>query len=648
MPLTGYAQRDDGLLEFRRDDGTTFALPSTPETVAEAMRLDGGARPFGDYASLVRPTSMAGSPEALADASAVGGGPAAGTSAAPVHSAPVGPSGAGLAAARSQALDFGAPAAAGPPAPGGASDAAWAGQAQQANAEAEARAAATLAEVNAGRAQRGQAPLVRGEGGAVAEAPPPPAGAGAPAQIDPSARLTLPSAGGPRGGSPGDEFRLSPSLQAEIARSNAPPVLVGRTPSGYVSTGKQVRGEQGPSAQTFDDLARANEHVVGLKGALAREEGKALEGKVSAQDQAIARYERERERYQRVYDEEDARIAKTLEDVEKGADPGRFWKNQGAWGQLVGALSILAGQVGAAMMGSNRNLALEIITKRVDEDIASQDPRRRLEASEMRLGHAAKRLGSLQSAIDYERLQRHALVDAQLAKMEADAQGDDEATGQIGLLRAQNSQKIAELAMQIDANKRGVVSESFAYKQGGPVYAGGTPLTFSQRAELRKEAREERELYDKGRRSEAQNARDLRESGAQIAVYNGEQVALRVDKTEAEKVRKTLGAIKQMNELIDERDRLNTMGTRLSPEESARFEQINRSIAAHQSTIDDMGVLGETERKEMRAATQSYLGGKGTSDAMRKNIDARARALLEQTAEGVVRDGRVVPLMGRR
>lgn len=699
--LTGWSPTDDGQLAFARDDGTSFTLPATPAAVGAAVQLDsqaGALKPMETYGQLVRGAGLgpqATGPEALAQGDAgaagagnnwgggagVGGGAPVGQApkadfgegfgasvqpsfsltepnawgtrgnagplppASPAHDSPAGPK---LSAAQAAQADFFAQPGPGASGAGGSSIASFAADVPKAAAEFDARKAATIADVNATRTAKGLAPLVTGPDGTLVEATT--AGKAPPAQVDPGARVTLPTSGGGSFGVAGvGGYARDPMLQQmmdDVRRNNGR--VVGRLARGYQSQGKVVESELGPSAAAFDDMAKQSEHVVGLKAELARREGYALEGKVNAQDLAIAKFEEERKKALTAYDQEGKRLERLVGEAEKGeVDPSRYWKNQGAWGQLVGALSILAGAMGGALDGTKRNQALEIISRRVDEDIAAQDPHKKISASERRLDATAKRLGSLQSAIDYERLQRHVLVDSRLAQMEQAAQGDDE-KGNLGIIRAQNNARMSELAMQIDARRNGTAKETYKFSQGGAVYALNPNQAFDRQVKLMELDLKARGATSDEIRARAQAMKDAREAQPETAVYNGEQVALKVDKGEAEKVRKTLASIKQMDDLMAERDKLNTIGTRLSPEQSARFDQINRSISAHQSTIDDMGVLGETERQEMRDATRSYLAGKGLSDAMRQNIHAKARAVLEQTGAGVVRNGQVVPLMGQK
>lgn len=636
MPLAGYTAHDDAI-EFHRDDGTSFALPKTPETVAEAARLDGGAKGLDFYRGLAAP--MATSPDALAMAPSVemagGGGampPPAPPAGAPSQGPPLG--------------DYGSFSLSKPIGQ-------WLDERKAVRGTADEVQGASLSAARQRDMAAGVTPTEPGLSMVPArpapEAPPP--APAPPGQIDPSARLTLPAARGAGGAPGGGGYQMDPLLAQELARASRAPVVIGRSKAGFQSQGKVVEGEAGPSAQSFDDVARASESVVDLKGALAREDAKATEGKVTAQDEAIVRAEAARTRALEGFDAADRDVQRLRTEVEKGeVDPGRFWTRQGAFGQLTAALSIVAGQIGAAMMKSDKNIALDIINKYVDDDIAAQvhnlsSKRAALGDAERQFDLNIKRLGSLQTAIDYERLQKHQLVDAHLAKLELKAQGDDEQTGQIGLIRAQNSQRIAELAMSIDAKKAGTVKETLKYNPGGAIYAPGSgPLTFAQRAELRKEAREDRKLYQEGTRTEAQNVKDLREAQAPGAVVRGQDVELPgYEKGEGEKARKALAAADELEELTRRRDQLNTLGTRLTFDKQAELDQINAAIGARLSTFREMGVQGETERQQFDKTASSYLAGKGTSGGILSEVETHRKSILRQgRAQFRAGDGKAV------
>lgn len=646
MPIAGYTPVGDGTIDFHRDDGTSFRMPATPDTVAEAYKLDGGAKPPEFYNALMAPAPMATSPGALA-------GPAMS-----VEPAPAGPPASVAGAPLPEPPQAGAVPVAGPALDGfgSFSTSKPLGQylserrAVQGEVPSASLAAAAERDRAAGITEKPRELSIFGPGSAGAT---PPAAPAAPAAIDPGMRLTLPAGGGSPGVSGSGGYARDPMLQKMFDRMQAGPQVIGRVARGYNSQGKVVESELGPGAEAFDDMARASEHVVGLKADLARKDADATQGKVVAQDQAVSRAE---QAYQKTLDGFDAAerdIAARREQIDKESiDPGRFWTDQGAWGSLVGALSIMAGQIGAAMMKSDKNVALEVINRKVDQDIAAQvenlgNKRKALGDAERTFDLNIKRLGSLQAAIDYERLQKHVLVDAQLSKLELEAQADDE-KGNLGLMRASNAQRISELAMGIDAKRNGTSKETYKHSQGGAIYAAGSNLTFDQQLKLMHADLEARKANTDAGRAAAQNAKDMREAGPQIAVYNGEQVALKVDKAEAEKVRKVIASGQQLATELKQFDEGNTLMSRLSPEGKAKREQMAKSIGAHLSTLDEMGVQSETERKEMNEALSSFLGGKGTTDAIRANIDSKSRAVLEQTAEGVVRGGRVVPLQGQR
>jgi hypothetical protein len=71
---------------------------------------------------------------------------------------------------------------------------------------------------------------------------------------------------------------------------------------------------------------------------------------------------------------QEAQANKILE--QNKIDPGRKWSNMGIGNKILAGISIALGGIGAGLTGSNKNYALEIINKAIDDDIEAQKSNR--------------------------------------------------------------------------------------------------------------------------------------------------------------------------------------------------------------------------------------------------------------------------------
>jgi hypothetical protein len=594
---------------------------------------------------------MATSPDALAMNDAA---PAPGSLALAIADVPMGaPAGAGGAAPAAPAMmpwEREAAAAVAPRAGAGGTGVAGAGgggdvdmrqfalDAAKADAVRVDQLRSLDADINAVRAKQGLAPMVFDESGqktGYAELKAAPTG---PAQIDPSLRLTLPTARGSAGSTGAGGFAPSAELMAEYNRKSGP---IGFSKASWATQGKSVQGELGPDAEIKNENYRRLTNVAYQE---ALKQGKAagtLEGNIYAAEESLKANEALRQDTQKRIDEDLNEVRRIGKEAEEGkVDPGNFWAKQGTWGQLAGALSIALGAIGAAMMKSDKNLALDIINRSIDQDINAQvenlaNKRKSVGDAERRFELNVRRMGSLSTAIEHEKLQKLELVKAKLLRDDALAEAgnpnspDPEA---LGITMSRLEAQIAAQEMKFSAAYNGTATTTSKWNPGGPVYgAGGKPLTFEQRQSLRKEMRDERGQWNDLRRTDAQNAKDLAEAAPQGAVVNGQDVELPgYGKEEGAKARKAIVATDQLETLVKKRDELNTLGTRLSPEQTADLKRTNEAIGAHVSTIREMGVQGETERQNWNDISDAYIGGKGTSKALLDEAKAIKGSILRQ------------------
>jgi hypothetical protein len=661
MPLR-YEPNPSGGITFHDDDQGTSFTAYGPAAQSQALKIDaanGQTQPIDFYQGLGRPQPLATSPEALADASgATGGGDAGKVSGAlfgPTTPAPLVSSG---PAEQTTSPVSGLPPITSPPTlssgpTGRAAEAAIAQAGTPGGDAGKVQGALGFAPVNVPGVEPMQlAPGLstpssrvlalrlngqQKEGDALGK-------------VDPKTVQTFPVGARPPGGAPAGTG--NPVLDRLVAQALQPGQLV-RTPGGWIPSTKTVRSEIGPDVESFHMLGAKSQERAGIQAEGAEGRAKQAEKQadvlsevVPVEQAALAKANAELERNQRAYDAADADIAARRKELaEAKIKPNQFFSSMSAGEDILSMLSIIAGSIGQALTGGKSNVAMDVFSRRVEQDIQAQrdnleQGNRNLSASERQLDLNAKRLGSMEAALDYQRRAAHEAAGAKLKVLLAEAKSEDERQHARELI-AQNDERLYEIAMKQNAARNGEQVYSQRYQAPGVTRVGG--MSVGDQLKVAGAATDQT-------KANAQARKDAKEGAVQTGVYNGQRVAFRdeIGSTEAGKFRVTLGSLESLKRQVARLDELNTIKGRLSPEQSKEREGLVESIGAEWSTAKGQGVVTNQQAERLNESLGSFLGGKGGGRALVESVDATARGIISQSGAGIVNDdGSVVPFAGQ-
>lgn len=471
------------------------------------------------------------------------------------------------------------------------------------------------------------------------QAPPAPKPGAPPSQANPSALVPTPGQGGPSlppgmtAGVP-QQYEMNPALQQIMAQVG--PARYAMAPGG-IPNAKGWNDVQTRETAAFEAAAREAAQKGLSDNQLARE---AAETKQTVDSGAYEKLqaqaaERRAQRLQ-MLERVEAAIQK---DAEQRVNPDEFWGKMSTGDKVVAGLGVLFSAIGQGLTGGNQNVALSILNDRINKNIEAQKEqiaRGNSRPTQLQQLYRAglEEFGDEERATLLMRDGAYRIADNELARRAAEEK-DPQVLAHIETSRAQLRQQQAENNYKL-------------YRPPQRVQVGGMTLdqAFKANAAYNDYAKTGADIA----KGQAAAAKDAREAAPQTLLYGGERVALRpeVGKEEAQKDRDTLAHIEQMNRLLKQRDELNTVANRASPEAMAKLTELNSAIAATNSQLNGMGVLSEGERKQKDEQLNSLLGGKGTSDALRANMEARARSIITQKGLGIQRqDGSIMRFQGQ-
>lgn len=655
-----YAQGDDGLLRFQREDGGwTPGLLPTGASQIERQRID-ALRPLAPQAmpgeQIVTDTSPtmrmqlasdappdaagqgASSPGSLPEPAGAGGAPAASQPAAG------GSGGAGGASGVSTPAD--APAAASPGGGGGDVVKVGGGGGDVSPADRDKATAAALARERGRRALMGS-PGVYDPGGerltgyTVQRQGFTPTAALrederglAPPGVLQNARAQLDAI-------PGQIQQLQQLAKKD--KKNAPQYeaqarsLAGEYARLQRALGPSRDGEPGDLAAMRDVEAKEKrvgfvDNDIAFVGAREAEE-QADTLKVQEQQRAAdavektAFYERRKAALSDVYGQLDA---KRKEYESADVNPNRLFQNASTGQTIAAALFTALGAFGQAMAGDNGpNRSMEILQAAVDQDIKLQ--LQGIDKKGKELGQLAQtyefakdKFGSEEAGMLAAQLAAGDALRAKIERTAAEA-GTERAKLQAQRLLAVNDAAQAQRRLQLEQASVGTRADQVRVDQAGWKGGSGPNLKAGQEAFA-----DAAKLGDPGDR--------------QQVTYNGQPhlVGAFVSPTEGAEARKRLNLVNTLKGEINAALKLRgAIGT--DPLKKQEYTDHINTIAGMRSVLIDQGVLQGNEREEFQGLSGSLLSGDDVLNNINKMTDRLAKGQLDQLQAKPAASGQAQP-----
>jgi len=188
------------------------------------------------------------------------------------------------------------------------------------------------------------------------------------------------------------------------------------------------------------------EQQAGIKGlatsqaALSGEQAKLYQNFNTQMDKSIQTYNNKKQDIEN-------QLQQNFQDVASSKiDPNRVWNNASTASKVAATVGIVLGSIGSAILGNNKNEALEIINRTIDQDIDSQKANIGKQQSLLRFN--LDRYKNVQDAEAATRLQYMSTLQGQLAASAAKA-GTPQALANYHIANAQLVSQMIPLSVQL-------------------------------------------------------------------------------------------------------------------------------------------------------------------------------------------------------
>lgn len=187
---------------------------------------------------------------------------------------------------------------------------------------------------------------------------------GAPDANDPSS----PAKPKPSGGGPGDFVRPAASV--------ATGPLMGTTTETTTSRTKGIKAGKA-ELDALDKSFLAEKSAIDEAAKTGAKQAAEEAGYRAQMDEELARRadlaEDKRRIHERAMAEQEQRVNTAMQDFRsKKIDPEAYWKEKGTGAKITSAIAVALGQLGAGLLGSQHNAALDIINDAVNKNIDAQ------------------------------------------------------------------------------------------------------------------------------------------------------------------------------------------------------------------------------------------------------------------------------------